>query len=424
MRILMLAQFYPPTIGGEEQHVRNLSIALTRRGHSVAVATLAHEGQPAFALDEGVRVYRLPATAQRAARVLYSTERTHAASLPDPETTLALRRIVRQERPQIVHAHNWLIHSFLPLKRGSGAKLLLTLHDYSLRCATKRLMYHDAPCSGPGFTKCLGCARDHYGTVTGVPTVLANWGMARVEHAEVDLFLPVSQAVADGNNLAGRGVPFTVIPNFVPDDVGVLRGEGAVEAYTTQLPQEDYLLFVGDLSRQKGLLVAFAAYAGLRDAPPLVCIGAPKPETPTELPTKVRVLQSWSHDAVMWAWSRSLIGLAPSVWPDPCPTVAMEAMAMGKPVIAARSGGLPDIVADEETGLVVPPDNVEALRGAMARLLANPEERARMGAAGKQRVAARFAASAVAARIEETYTGLLAGGHAAPQMATGDAVRD
>ena len=55
MRIMMLSQFYPPTIGGEEQHVRGLSRALSARGHSVSVVTLAQEGMPQHALDGVLR---------------------------------------------------------------------------------------------------------------------------------------------------------------------------------------------------------------------------------------------------------------------------------------------------------------------------------------------------------------------------------
>jgi glycosyltransferase involved in cell wall biosynthesis len=55
MRILMLAQFYPPTIGGEERHVRNLSMALARRGHDVTVATLQQSGLPNFEMDGACR---------------------------------------------------------------------------------------------------------------------------------------------------------------------------------------------------------------------------------------------------------------------------------------------------------------------------------------------------------------------------------
>ena len=60
MRILMLAQFYPPIVGGEERHVRNLSMDLVRRGHDVTVATLWYPGCEAEDLDCGVKVHQTP----------------------------------------------------------------------------------------------------------------------------------------------------------------------------------------------------------------------------------------------------------------------------------------------------------------------------------------------------------------------------
>jgi glycosyltransferase involved in cell wall biosynthesis len=66
--------------------------------------------------------------------------------------------------------------------------------------------------------------------------------------------------------------------------------------------------------------------------------------------------------------------------------VAAEAMAHGKPVVASAVGGLLDLVVDGETGLLVPPGDVEALRAALERLLGDPELRRRLGAAGRDRV--------------------------------------
>jgi glycosyltransferase involved in cell wall biosynthesis len=64
MRILMLAQFYHPILGGIEQHVRNLSHELVARGHDVSVATMSHKDQAAFEMDQGVRVYRVRSSVQ------------------------------------------------------------------------------------------------------------------------------------------------------------------------------------------------------------------------------------------------------------------------------------------------------------------------------------------------------------------------
>ena len=104
MRILLLAQFFPPDIGGEERHVFNLSNTLAERGHDVTVATQRMVGVPdQETLASGVRVHRFATAAMRLPGV-YSTSRTHHPPLPDPLGIRELSRIARQERPHVVHA--------------------------------------------------------------------------------------------------------------------------------------------------------------------------------------------------------------------------------------------------------------------------------------------------------------------------------
>jgi glycosyltransferase involved in cell wall biosynthesis len=235
-----------------------------------------------------------------------------------------------------------------------------------------------------------------------MPIAAANWAMSLEERRAVDWYLPVSQAVAEGNRLPMSRTE--VIPNFVVDDLTDLRGDPPPEL--EQLPQGDFLLFAGDLSADKGVPVLLEAYAGLSDPPPLILLGRRCPDTPATLPPGARMLFSWPRRSVLWAWRRCLVALVPSVWPEPCPTVVMEAMAMGKPVIATRIGGMPDLVADGETGLLVPPGDAGALRAAIDRLLVDKETRERMGRAAAQR-ASRFYVSAVVPRIERVYRSLL-----------------
>jgi len=411
VRVLMLSQLYPPHLGGLEQHVRGLASRLVTRGHEVSIATLWHKGLPEFELDQGVKVHRIRGTVHRAARLLFSHARVYAPPFPDPELTLALRRIVLAEQPLIVHAHNWLVHSFLPLKDWSGAKLVVTLHDYGLVCAKWTLLHHNAICSGPGFRKCLGCASGHYGPLKGASTVLAMKVAGRFERVDVDLFVPVSHAVAAGNGLTTRGLPFQVIPNFLPDvaydSAGMLQQD--INDDLVELPSDDYLLFVGALGPHKGVDVLLDAYASLADHPPLVLVGYEHSSYDIPLagvPGKVIILKNLPHAAVMEAWRRSTIALIPSLCPECCPTVAMEAMATGRPVIASDVGGLPDIVEDGVTGLLVPPGDLVALREAIERLLAEPGLRSRMGRAGKEK-ASEFRASTIVSRIERAYSQLM-----------------
>lgn len=402
MRVLMLTQFYPPFIGGEERHVHTLSTRLAARGHQVAVATIGSPDMPTYAEEQGVRVHRLRGTLQRASWLFSDGARRHVPPFPDPELGLALRQIIAHERPEIVHAHNWMLHSFLPLKPWSGAKLALTVHDHSLVCPKKKLIRADVHCVSPTRADCLRCAGAHYGA-KGLPVLALHRAMGLAVQAAVDMYLPVSRAVAEDNQLFGGDLPVRVIPNFVPDDVATLPD--TPHPLLSQLPQGEFMLFVGAFGRYKGLDVLLEAYQGMTDAPPLVIIGYQTPEYPirtTTFPANTVVLRDWPHAAVMQAWARSIFGLVPSTWSDPCPTVAMEAMALGRPLIATRMGGLIDLVDDGASGLLVPPDDPLALRHAMERLVADPALRARMGAVGQHKIVA-FQASSVVERIEQVY---------------------
>jgi len=95
--------------------------------------------------------------------------------------------------------------------------------------------------------------------------------------------------------------------------------------------------------------------------------------------------------------------LLPSIHGENLPTVLMEAGACGRPVVASDVGGISDIVADGETGLLVPPGSVPGVAAAVLRLLDDPALAARMGAAGRRRVEERFDARRWAGHLREVY---------------------
>src|SRR5690606_34789393 len=115
----------------------------------------------------------------------------------------------------------------------------------------------------------------------------------------------------------------------------------------------------------------------------------------------------WPNEAVRAAWARSSIGLAPSLWREPFGIVVIEAMAGGSPVIGSCVGGIPEIVVEGESGLLVPPGDVDALAAAMRRLIEEPALCEQMGEAARRR-AAQFSAAAVVPQIEAAYRHLLA----------------
>ena len=398
MNVLMISDFYPPFVGGVEVLVATLSRELVLRGHEVSVATLAAPNLPPAEVDGGVRVTRIRSTTQRAGSLFATASRPWAPPVPDPEAVAALRTLVRRERPDVVHGHDWLARSFLPLKRRSGPPFVMSLHYFTLTCPKKDLMHDGKPCSGPALTKCLGCAGRHYGRAKGSIVVLGQRALSRVEARAVDLFLPVSAATAERCRLPGAGLPYQVVHNLA----SAAGDPGPYARLLSELPQEPFLLFVGDVRPAKGIEVLFEAYARLRAPPPLVLIGKVWPETPRTLPDGVTLLADWPNSAVREAMRRCLAVVVPSVWPEPFGMVVVEALAAGRPVIASRIGGIPEIVRDGREGLLVQPGDAPELAGALGRVLTDADIREGL-AANAPRRAAEYAPEAVIPRFEAAY---------------------
>jgi glycosyltransferase involved in cell wall biosynthesis len=394
----MVTDFYPPYLGGVEVLVSSLARELVGRGHDVAVATLAAPGLPAREDDAGVRVHRIATATQRVDRLFATSARPWAPPAPDPGAVAGLRRVLARERPDVVHGHDWLARSVLPLKRRGGPRLLMSLHYFTLSCPKKSLMRGGRPCDGPRLAKCLRCAGRHYGAAKGTAVVSAQSLFAPLEAALVDLFLPVSAATAAGNGLAAAGLPFRVVPNFVP----AAAEPGPHAELLAALPGEPYLLFVGDVRRDKGVHVLLDAYRQLSTRPPLVLVGKVWPDTPRELPRGARLLRDWPNPAVREAMRRCLALVAPSIWPEPFGIVVAEALTAGRPVVASAIGGIPEIVRDGREGLLVAPGDAATLATALRTIAADGALRERLAAGAAMR-AIEYAPDRVVPRFEEAY---------------------
>jgi glycosyltransferase involved in cell wall biosynthesis len=413
----MVSQFYSPVIGGQERAVENLSTALARRGHHVAIVTLSQDGATASTEQDGLTVHRVRGSFQRLRRLFSDPSRPHLPPAPDPGAMRAFRQIVDLESPDVVHAHDWFAWSAAPVVRQQSLPFLLSLHDYSLVCANKRLIQGEHVCSGPGLAKCVRCAAGSYGRAKGTSIALALRWLSPAVTSAVDRFLPVSGAVAASARLAARGLPFEVVPNFVPDSLfGQSRssiGEDEAVPQPHTFPPR-YAIFVGDVTRDKGAAVLLAAHRTLGGNLPLVLVGRMLLDEASPPPESVAVWGPQPHALVIEAIQRSQFAVVPSICPETFGLVALEAMALGRPVVAARIGGLQDLVLDGRTGILVPPGDAPALAEAMARLRDHDDLRTYLGQRARSH-ARTFSESEVVPRVERIYQEVVAAHPQPPQ---------
>ena len=234
-------------------------------------------------------------------------------------------------------------------------------------------------------------------------------------------------AVSDGM----RSDLLSVYPEILSERVHVIRNgidtaEYAPDPDTWTLakhgidPTRSYVIFVGRITRQKGVPVLLRAAASLDPSAQLVlCAGAPDTrELEAEVSALVSELRA-ERSGVIWIremlpkpeiiqlLTNALLFVCPSVY-EPLGIVNLEAMACETAVVASRVGGIPEVVAGGETGLLVPPDDPASLADAMNMLVRDPERAAEMGWAGRERAVAEFSWESVAAQTAALY-GELAG---------------
>jgi starch synthase len=190
-------------------------------------------------------------------------------------------------------------------------------------------------------------------------------------------------------------------------------------------PERRFAVFVGRVTRQKGLQHLLRAWLRVDPAYQLVvCAGTPDtPEIAAEVGTLAERVRA-EHGGLVWIegilprsqvihlLSAATVFVCPSIY-EPFGLVNLEAMACQTAVVASRVGGIPEIVVDGETGRLVDwdeasPHAFEAdLADRIGELLAEPERAERMGEAGRRRVVERFSWPAIADQTVELYRSLL-----------------
>ena len=307
-----------------------------------------------------------------------------------------LGALIRRERPDVVHFHNTL-----PLvspagyyaARAEGVPVIQTLHNYRLLCPVA-LFFRDGrvceDCMGkavpwPGVVhKCYRGSRAASGVIAAMLTVHR---VLRTWTEMVDVYVALTEFARskfiEGGLPAGKIV---VKPNFVAPDPG--RGQGG----------GGYALFVGRLAPEKGTGTMLAAWERLGTRIPLKIVG--------DGPLRDRVVGAAARRSnVEWLGHRpveevhALMGKAdmlvfPSEWYETFGRVAVEAFAVGTPVIAANIGAVAELVEHGRTGLEFRPGDPEDLVTQVEWALSHPAELRRM----RDEVRAEFEAKYTAER--------------------------
>ena len=380
MKVALLTREYPPEVyGGAGVHVEYLARALSGLVDLPVNVTVHCQGAP-----------RDGAVAHQAWPIL------HDAALRVFSADLSMADAVTGS--DLVHSHTWYANL-----AGHLASLLYGIPHVATVHSLEPLRPWKAEQLGGGYA-------------------LSSWA-ERVSLASAAAVV----AVSDGM----RSDVLSVYPEISSERVRVIRNgidtfEYAPDPETDILekhgidPSRPYVIFVGRITRQKGVPVLLRAAASLDPSAQLVlCAGAADtPELGLEVATLVAELQS-SRTGVLWIpemlpkteiiqlLTHALAFVCPSVY-EPLGIVNLEAMACATAVVASRVGGIPEVVDGGVTGLLVPPGDPASLADALNLLLRDPGRAEAMGLAGRERAVTEFSWETVAAQTAALYAELIA----------------
>jgi starch synthase len=376
IKVALLTREYPPEVyGGAGVHVEYLAHALA----PLVDLTVHCQGAP-----------RDTAVAHQAWPVL------HDAALRVFSADLSMADAVAGT--DLVHSHTWYANL-----AGHLASLLHGVPHVATVHSLEPLRPWKAEQLGGGYA-------------------LSSWA-ERMSLASAAAVVAVSEGM--------RSDVLSVYPEISPERVRVIRNgidtlEYVPDPETDVLlkhgvdPSRPYVIFVGRITRQKGVPVLLRAAASLDPSAQLVlCAGAADtPELGAEVASLVAGLQS-SRSGVLWIpemlpkreiiqlLTHALAFVCPSVY-EPLGIVNLEAMACGTAVVASRVGGIPEVVDGGVTGLLVPPQDPASLADALNLLLRDRGRADAMGLAGRERAVVEFSWDAVAAQTAALYSELTA----------------
>ncbi len=296
----------------------------------------------------------------------------------------------------LVHSHTWYANL-----AGHLAALLYGVPHVITMHSLEPLRPWKAEQLGGGYALSSWCEQVAAGSAAAVVAVS--------EGMRTDVLATYPDIPADRVRVIRNGIDTS---EYAPDPATDVLARHGVE------PGRPYVIFVGRITRQKGLPVLLRAAQRLDPAAQLVlCAG--QPDTAelaaevTELVTGLRAARSgvvWLPEMlpqreVIQLLTHATVFACPSLY-EPLGIVNLEAMACGTAVVASRVGGIPEVVNDGETGLLVPPDDPDALAGALNTLLRDSGRAGAMGRLGRERAIADFSWTAIAEQTVALYSEL------------------
>lgn len=402
MRILQINKYYWPK-GGADRYMLELSDLLTSHGHEVIPFAMRDSKNMASIYDR----YFVSPVETAEVRGGWQGLRTFARLLYSFEAARKMRELIHRTRPDVAHVHNvygQISPSILDVLKQEKVPIVMSIHDYHL-IAPNYMLWHSGQTGSLAHKSIasLTLSKFHKDSYTASFAQGLSFKLHRSRGSykrTIDHYLTSSQFVENTYVAAGfKREAFTQLPLFT-----------SLLAEAPRYHDDGYILYYGRLVEEKGVEILLQAMKELPGVPcKIVGTGPEEHHLHIEGDKMPNVtFEGYQSGEALWDLVRGARAvIVPSLWHEVFGLVAIEAMALGKPVIASRVGALSEVVADAQTGLLFEPGDVRGLRQAIARVAEDPVYATSLGRAGRIRAEQNYTPEGHYQKILEVYEKLM-----------------
>lgn len=399
MRIGIISSLYPPfVVGGAEVSAAGVAEALAKRGHDVFAITASPDERYGLESINGVRVHRIGSgniypvyprpRRPDAVKLLW-----HLIDIWNPRVYFSVSRILKEERPDLVHINNFkgLSLSVFSAAKGRDIPVIFTAHDYSLMCPRANLLNRsNEVCNSPHWLCSI---------------------YSRIHRIVLDRCL--NTAISPSQFVLGR----LTARGFFRNQRAVKLPLGIEVKRNRNRPEKGHdavnFMFAGGLSRHKGVHNLIEAFKGLRaDGVRLhICgKGIDSDEMRQLAGSDERIIFHGflPVEELGRMYERANALVVPSIWFDNSPMVIYEAFNHATPVIGSTIGGIPELIDEGQNGTLFEPGDVKGLTRILEDYISD-SSRLRALSCGAFESVKRYDMEAYLDRLVEVYSEAVAG---------------
>lgn len=368
MKILLVNKFHYLK-GGSEKYYFELGDLLKKHGHQIAFFSMKSDKnlktkEKEYFVDE---IDLNTGSKLKALDVIYSKE-----------NKIRMLQAIDEFKPDIIHLNNFqrqLSESIVEAANEKNIPIVFTAHDVQAVCPAITMLDNNKQiCELCKNGKYFNCIKKRCVKNSMLKSILAAaegkfYRVKKVYNKKIDWIITPSEFYKQ--KMIEDGIEekhITAIHNFIE-----------LDKYDLETQDDGYGLYIGRLSKEKGILNLIEAFSNIKDRRLYIAGDGPERERiesiikEKNLKDRITLLGYINQEEVKEYLRKARFVVVPSIWYENCPYSVMETLAIGKPVIGANIAGIPELVKDKVNGLLYKYDSISDLEVKMKRLYENPE---------------------------------------------------